>query len=47
MYEKPELTVVGNAQEVVLGWAANGDDIDGSWMPGGQVFAEETIPDGE
>jgi hypothetical protein len=35
MYEKPNLNCVGNAEDVILGIMNQGNDIDGSWMPGG------------
>ena len=47
MYEKPELTVVGDAREVVLGFAPNGGDIDGSWLGNLSELEAETIPDSE
>jgi hypothetical protein len=33
MYEKPELTRVGEAQDVILGIIATGDDCDMNYMP--------------
>ena len=47
MYEKPELTLVGEAKDLVMGWAANGDDLDGSWMDGQTELAAESIADAE
>jgi len=43
MYEKPEVNFVGNAQDVILGFALLGGDLDGTWMPGGMNF----LPDEE
>ena len=35
MYETPELTLVGDASDTILGVVIGGDDIDGKyvWMP--------------
>jgi len=43
VYEKPKLTTVGKAENVILGFALMGGDLDGSWMPDQDEFA----PDGE
>jgi len=41
MYEKPKLNRVGDAQDVILGLTAFGDDLDGLWIPGGNEFADD------
>ena len=45
MYEKPELTLVGDARDTILGVYASGDDIDGTfiWIP--NQFEADTITD--
>jgi hypothetical protein len=35
MYEKPKLNRVGDAQDVILGIFAGGNDMDATWIPGG------------
>jgi hypothetical protein len=35
MYEKPELTRVGDAEETILGCGFDGGDLDMNWAPGG------------
>ncbi len=42
MYEKPDLTQIGKAPEVILGYFPPGPDIDGNWMPYIQEFAPES-----
>jgi hypothetical protein len=46
MYEKPELTQVGDARDTILGVVPGGDDIDGNWvwMPN-QMEIETLIDD--
>ena len=39
MYEKPNLNRVGDAQDVILGIALVGGDLDSSWLPGNNEFA--------
>lgn len=39
MYEKPNLNLVGNAQEVILGIMSVGGDLDATWMNGQDEFA--------
>jgi hypothetical protein len=39
MYESPKLNRVGDAQDVILGYAPTGDDIDGTWICSGFEFA--------
>ncbi|MEI9974385.1 MAG: lasso peptide biosynthesis B2 protein [Ignavibacteriota bacterium] len=39
MYEKPNLNRVGEAQDVILGIAVVGSDIDSSYLPGQNEFA--------
>jgi len=39
MYEKPNLNRVGDAQDVILGYATVGTDIDHTWMSGQDEFA--------
>jgi hypothetical protein len=39
MYQKPSLTRVGEAQEVILGIVSAGNDYDGSWITGQDEFA--------
>ncbi len=41
MYERPKLNKVGDARDVVLGYAPTGDDIDANWMSNGFEFAPE------
>jgi len=41
MYERPSLNRVGDVQDVILGVCSTGDDLDGSWMPGGNEFADD------
>jgi hypothetical protein len=41
MYESPKLNRVGDARDVILGYAPTGDDIDGTWIGGGFEFAQE------
>jgi hypothetical protein len=41
MYECPKLNRVGDAQQVVLGFAAFGNDLDGSWPGSSQDFADD------
>lgn len=43
MYEKPELTRVGDAQDAILGCVINGGDIDLNWYPDNNQFEVETI----
>ena len=33
MYERPKLNRVGDTEEVILGLASVGDDMDGCWVP--------------
>ena len=44
MYERPKLNRVGDAQDVILGACAFGDDLDGTSIPGGggQDYADES-----
>jgi hypothetical protein len=42
MYEKPELTHIGDAEEMILGPAFDGGDIDMNWSP--NQFEAETLP---
>ena len=39
MYQKPNLTRVGAAQEVILGFVLPGSDLDATWMNGQDEFA--------
>jgi len=41
MYERPKLNRVGEAQDVVLGAIASGNDIDTLWVPGDQEYADD------
>jgi hypothetical protein len=41
MYEIPKLTKVGDAQDVILGYAPSGGDLDGTWVAGGFEFGFE------
>jgi len=41
MYESPKLNRVGEAQEVILGIVAYGNDIDMNWIGGGQEYADD------
>jgi hypothetical protein len=41
MHELPTITEIGKATEVILGIAASGADMDGSWLPGGYEFADD------
>jgi hypothetical protein len=46
MYEAPKLTRVGKAQDVVLGVASLGGDLDAMWDVQNLEFAEETEEEG-
>ena len=39
MYQKPNLTRVGAAQDVILGITLPGVDLDGTWISGQDEFA--------
>ena len=41
MYERPKLNRVGEAQDVILGAMATGNDIDTLWFPGEQENADD------
>jgi hypothetical protein len=41
MYEKPQLNRVGDAQDVILGAYALGNDLDGSYMTDQDEFASD------
>lgn len=43
MYEKPTLNCVGEAQEVILGVAEHGSDLDQTWMDGQDEFAFDSV----
>jgi hypothetical protein len=45
MYEKPELTIVGDARDTILGVSSGGYDIDSNWIwhPNQDEF--ETLPE--
>ena len=43
MYEKPELTLVGDAQELILGPAFDGGDMDMNWGINNGEFEAETL----
>lgn len=45
MYEKPELTQVGDARDTILGLTAAGYDLDGTWVWQPNQFQAETITD--
>ncbi len=45
MYEKPELTRVGEAEEVILGVVSEGYDIDLNYMDIQGEFETETLPE--
>jgi hypothetical protein len=45
MYENPKLNRIGNAQDVVLGIADNGEDLDYNWIPGPHDYAPDNEPD--
>ena len=45
MYEKPKLTCVGDAQEVILGIASFGADLDQTWMNAQDEFAFDADPE--
>jgi hypothetical protein len=42
MYESPKLNRVGDARDVILGYAVSGDDLDATWIGGGFEFAPES-----
>jgi hypothetical protein len=44
MYEKPELTRVGDAEETILGPCFDGGDIDMNWSTNPTEFEIESIP---
>ena len=41
MYEKPKLNHVGDAQDVILGACSFGNDMDMTWIPGGNEYADD------
>jgi hypothetical protein len=41
MYEKPRLNRVGDAQDVILGLGAFGADLDLTWMPQQDEYADD------
>ncbi|HUB82766.1 MAG TPA: hypothetical protein VMB03_28405 [Bryobacteraceae bacterium] len=41
MYEKPNLNTVGKAEDVILGIALMGADLDYNWMVGQDEFADD------
>jgi len=41
MYERPKLNRVGDAQDVILGCISAGDDLDSTWFPGGNEYADD------
>jgi len=41
MYEKPILIKVGNAENVILGVALSGFDLDGTYITGGSEFEDD------
>ena len=45
MYETPKLIQVGEAQEVILGLAISGDDLDGTWSgsDGGSLIEDPAL----
>jgi hypothetical protein len=45
MYEKPELTLVGDARDTILGVVAGGWDIDGNWVWIPNQDEIETLPE--
>jgi hypothetical protein len=45
MYEQPKLIPVGDAEDVVLGGAPSGPDIDANWYDQDFEFAEEADTD--
>jgi len=47
MYENPKLNRVGNAEEVILGIAWDGDDMDPNWVQNPFEFAAEVEMDEE
>jgi len=42
MYEKPNLNRVGKAEEVILGIALMGEDLDYTWIVGQDEFADDS-----
>lgn len=44
MYEKPNLNCVGKAEDVILGIALTGEDMDYTWMVGQDEFADDGEP---
>jgi hypothetical protein len=43
MFEQPTLTYIGEVKDVVLGLAAVGSDIDGSWVMDNFEFLEDFL----
>ena len=43
MFEQPTLTYIGEIKDVVLGLAAVGSDIDGSWVMSDFEFLEDLL----
>jgi hypothetical protein len=46
MYEKPELTRIGDAEDVILGIAPGGLDLDMNWISAPPVFEADFDPEG-
>ena len=41
MYERPKLSRVGDAEDVILGAVPFGDDLDSTWVDGGMEYADD------
>ena len=44
MYEKPELTLVGDVRDTILGITINGDDCDGNYVWHPSPYDFESLP---
>jgi hypothetical protein len=42
MYEPPKLNRIGDAEEVILGLASIGDDMDGNWIPDPPLYEPDS-----
>ena len=47
MYEKPELTRVGEVEETILGVGFDGGDMDLNWLPGGSTLISDDMPENQ
>jgi hypothetical protein len=43
MFETPTITEIGKAEDLILGIAATGWDLDGSWVASGFEFLDDDV----